>query len=104
MNNKRLVILVVCDAILLDQVAQGYDVGYGIFAKPHIMFIAIHLCLVVDGHVSAVARKSHGFGRLDYVVDELRVTEQIHCGLAVQQDDILEIEIQFNLLAMALLE
>ena len=45
--------------VLETQVAQGFDIGDGIFTKPHTIVIAIYYFLVGKCHCSALYLQSH---------------------------------------------
>jgi hypothetical protein len=62
MNNKHLVIAVVCYSLLFDQVFQSNDIGYGVFPVPDIFVVSFHSGLLVYLHGTAVARQSHILG------------------------------------------
>ena len=59
MNDEYHLIDPVGNKVLDTQVAQGYDIGNGIFTKPHTFVVAVHCCLVANCHCAAIDLKSH---------------------------------------------
>ena len=59
MDDEHHLLSPIDDEVLNMQVAQGYDIGNGVFTRPHTIVVAIHLCLVGLCHSAAIALRSH---------------------------------------------
>ena len=59
MDDEYHLISPVGNKVLETQVAQGYDIGDGVFTVPHTIMLAIHHCLVGHCHHAAVALQSN---------------------------------------------
>lgn len=68
---------VVCDSILVDQVAETDDVGDGLRAVPHFRRVAAKCCLVGDSHIPTIALHREFVGRLCDALHQPGVEEQV---------------------------
>jgi hypothetical protein len=67
--NKHLIITIICDAILLNQIAQSDDGGDCSCAEPNILVLARHSGFPSNYHITTIAFQSHacgGFAGLAY--------------------------------------
>ena len=60
---------------------------------PHFSVVAGYCSLVFNCHLSAVATKSHSGGGFVAVLHHGFVTNQVHGGLAIKEDDLFEIKL-----------
>jgi hypothetical protein len=75
-HNKHQIITIICDMILIYQIAQCNDIGNGSGAEPY-------------SFISLESHAGYLFANLAY---EGCITEEIHSGLTVKKDELLEIE------------
>ena len=54
MDNGHHLAAPVCDEVLETHVAHGYDIGDGVFTKPHTIVLDFHRCLVGQCHCDSV--------------------------------------------------
>ena len=59
MDNGHHLAAPVCDEVLETHVAHGYDIGDGVFTKPHTIVVSILRFLVRHCHHAAIAIQSH---------------------------------------------
>ena len=64
--------------------------------------VSCHLCLVGHHHGPTIALQSHTVTGLEGLFHESWVADQIHCGLAIQKYNLLEVKLDLG--AMHLLE
>ena len=59
-HHKHLVLAIVGDSVLFGQVAEGEDIGYSFLAKPNLLGVSRHRCLLCNLHGPTIARERHG--------------------------------------------
>jgi hypothetical protein len=91
--NKDLIVTIICDAILLNQVAQIDDVGDCSCAEPNILVVARHSGFPSHYHSTTVAFQSHACGEFSGLAYQGCITEKIHSGLTIQYDDLSEVDL-----------
>jgi hypothetical protein len=58
-HNNHKIVTIICDAILIYQIAQCNDIGDGSGAEPYSFVVALHCCLSSNYHGAAIALESH---------------------------------------------
>ena len=58
-DHEHPIITIICDVVLLDQVAQRDDVGDGLVTVPHIFVVPKHLCFLCHSHCTNITLQSH---------------------------------------------
>ena len=81
---EHLVLTIISDPILLYDISQSYNIGYGSLAEPNVFVITRHLCLVGHYYGSTTALESHTATGFERLCDQCYIAEQINCGLTVQ--------------------
>ena len=59
MENEHHLVAPVDDEVLETKVSQDYDIGDGVFTKPHTIVVSIHRCLVGHNHCADIDTHSH---------------------------------------------
>jgi hypothetical protein len=58
-HNKHQIVNIICDAILIYQIAQCTDIGDGLGAEPYSFVVALHRCLSSNYHGTDIALESY---------------------------------------------
>jgi len=73
-------------------ILQGEDVGDSIFMKPHLTII-LQSTLLVGSQGSSISIDSHVLITGVDILEQLLVAKDVHSGLIVQQDQVLQLEL-----------
>jgi hypothetical protein len=92
MYNKHQIVTIICDTILIYQLAQCYDIGNGSSAEPYSLVVTLHRCFSSYYHCATVALESHTCFRLANLAYQGCITEEIHSGLTIKEDCLLKIK------------
>jgi hypothetical protein len=95
--NKHLIVTIIRDTILLSQISQRDDVGYGFRAEPKVLVVARYSGFPSHYHTTTVTLESHALGGFLGLGNQCLVTEKIHSGLAVQKYDLLKVDLHCRL-------
>jgi hypothetical protein len=76
--NTHLIVTIICDAILLNKIAQSDDVGDCSCAEPDILVVARHSGFPSHYHSTAIAFQSHACGGFAGLAYQGCITEKIH--------------------------
>jgi hypothetical protein len=75
--NKHIIVTIICDTILLNQIAQSNDVGDCSCADPNILVVAMHSGFLSRYHTTTVAFQSHACGGFAGIAYQGCITEKI---------------------------
>jgi hypothetical protein len=82
--NKHRIVTIICDAILLNQIAQSDDVGDCSCAEPNILVLAKRSAFPSHYHSATIDFQSHACGGFAGLAYQGCITEKIHSGLTIQ--------------------
>jgi hypothetical protein len=91
-HNKHQIVTIICDAILIYKIAKCNDVCDGSGAEPYSFVVAFHRFLSSNYHGATIALELHAGPWLANLAYQGCVTEEIHGGLTVEKDNLLEIK------------
>jgi hypothetical protein len=91
-HNKHQIVTIICDAILIYQIAKCNDVCDGSGSEPYSFVVAFHRCLSSNYHGATIALESHAGSLIAYLAYQSCITEEIHGGLTDGKDNLLEIK------------